>query len=160
VRARARIRKTTKWAVAAVSLVLLIAWLQSAQWEVSWTSPGGVWIGIVCGRLSVHFMGQAFGVSPYGRLDFLPTQAPFSWAVSWGRLNSWRAFAIPLWMFLAPALVLTSLLWKHDRLASLRESTGQFCQCGYDRRGLPAARACPECGSLPTGPLPTQGHMA
>ena len=48
-----------------------------------------------------------------------------------------------------PALLTTlaaSLLWRWDFVVRRRERVGLCKKCGYDRRGLAAGAACPECG--------------
>src|SRR5215468_5432569 len=51
--------------------------------------------------------------------------------------------AIVIGLFLCYPLALN---WT-DMKASLRHRRGHCPACGYDRRGLPLAAACPECGT-------------
>jgi hypothetical protein len=52
-----------------------------------------------------------------------------------------RFVVVPLWLSLAAALVLTSVLWLADR----RPAPGHCQHCGYDLTGNVSGR-CPECG--------------
>lgn len=58
-----------------------------------------------------------------------------------------RTVLIPFWMLLALTLVPTGLLWQAEfRAARRRRLVGHCLACGYDRAGLKAEAACPECG--------------
>lgn len=64
---------------------------------------------------------------------------------------------VPLWSILPPMAAATVFAWR-ERLPAVtkrcrtaaRRRRGACVSCGYDRRGLAAAAACPECGSVPT----------
>ena len=56
-------------------------------------------------------------------------------------------FGVGLFVLLVAALIL-----------SLVRKPGHCVFCGYDRAGLPAGAACPECGSYPVGHLPAVGR--
>jgi ssDNA-binding Zn-finger/Zn-ribbon topoisomerase 1 len=53
--------------------------------------------------------------------------------------------AIPCWALAAFAAAPTLLIWRHDR----KRDPNACPKCGYSRTGLPADRACPECGCMP-----------
>ena len=59
---------------------------------------------------------------------------------------SFRLVIIPLWFPLLLAAVPTVVMFRSDRRRRLRERSEACIHCGYSRVGLPADRACPECG--------------
>lgn len=61
----------------------------------------------------------------------------------------------PLWFWLLPAFVVGAFAWvpglfrtTWPELARARYPAGHCAGCGYDLRGLPDGRTCPECGKL------------
>lgn len=69
------------------------------------------------------------------------------WLPEWKTEPSSVAVLIPFW---APAcLTLSASLtaWRLDVAAWRRIRAGTCARCGYDRTGLAAGTACPECGS-------------
>jgi hypothetical protein len=75
------------------------------------------------------------------------------WSPVYNSRPSGRAYvAIPLWAPWLFAAAGTFLLWFRDRT---RVAPGNCPTCNYDRRGLSAARPCPECGAVPAPSEPT-----
>jgi hypothetical protein len=76
---------------------------------------------------------------------------PFSIALwfRWGSTEptKWR-LAIPVWMLMVLPFVTAITAWRLDTLAQ-RTHLNHCRTCNYDRRGLPAASPCPECGAVP-----------
>jgi hypothetical protein len=62
------------------------------------------------------------------------------------RAYGWQV-VVPLWVVLAPTMVLPALWgWKYRRLRK-RDQMGRCPTCGYDLRATP--ERCPECGTIP-----------
>jgi hypothetical protein len=61
-------------------------------------------------------------------------------------------FMVPIWVFVVFALVPTFAAWRLDALARRRARVSLCPACNYNRRGIPAASVCPECGAVPAGP--------
>jgi rubrerythrin len=49
---------------------------------------------------------------------------------------------------MVPAFLAAYVGWRLD----VRARTGNCPTCNYDRRGIPAASVCPECGAAPAAP--------
>jgi hypothetical protein len=58
-------------------------------------------------------------------------------------------FSLPGWVVTVPLVTGTAAAWRLDLLARRRERAGCCPKCNYDRRGLPGASVCPECGAVP-----------
>jgi hypothetical protein len=151
-----RIRKTIKWGGAAVTLLLLAAWLASGGWTTDWLSPSGRDIGIGRGQIwSIQYVppsparpGTPSGTGRFARVvDGMTGRSTFDLALGGGR--GWESLILPLWPFVAAALLITIAAWRADALARRRERTHLCPNCGYDRTGLVANVVCPECGKLP-----------
>jgi hypothetical protein len=54
---------------------------------------------------------------------------------------------VPLWMPIAPVLLVTAIAWRLDTSARRRARTNHCLRCNYDRTGLPIGTVCPECGA-------------
>jgi hypothetical protein len=67
-------------------------------------------------------------------------------AIGFGRLpaGSWPGFAVPHWAVIGLLLVLPAF-WLR---AMIRRLDKNRCErCGYDLRGTPGSKTCPECGA-------------
>jgi len=143
-----RIRKTVKWGGAAVTVLLVAAWVGSVPIDIEWTRPG---------RMIYHFELGSFVVQR-SEVD----NRPFFQGLHWSRhprpylrlwWHSWIfptywVVSIPLWPFILAALGTTVAAWRLDVLARRRQYT--HCpKCNYDRTGLAPGAVCPECGSKP-----------
>ena len=117
-----KIRKTVKWGGAAVSVLLLVVWVGSGWYDVSYFGESGVVVGVGAGQFS---LGQSLSLGKIGtrgvyarhlvdvsyRLGFRWSRDPARWAVG-----------VPLW---CPALLMTGLVvpaWLADGRASTRAS--------------------------------------
>lgn len=58
-----------------------------------------------------------------------------------------RGVGLPLWIPTAACLLAAAAFWRTDAAHRRRLRTGLCPACGYDRAGLPAAAACPECNA-------------
>ena len=77
---------------------------------------------------------------------------PFQWWFRFGRGSSTWAVEIPVWVLVVPSLLITAVAWRNDILVRRRERAVRLNRCpncNYDRTGLAAGAACPECGVTP-----------
>lgn len=80
----------------------------------------------------------------------------YSWGFEWfPYADDGPSYSIPLWWSLFPVLGLEGALLLHRRVTSVSRvgliSRGLCPACRYDRCGIAAGAACPECGELPRG---------
>ncbi len=152
-----RIRKTITWGGAAVTALLVVAWLGSAVREVRVHHPR-VWANLENGRASVFVPSEEFrrfiAASPpqHGLITF-PVSSPggLRWWFERETKVAGTTVAIPLWSAVLASLAPTVLMWRLDTLAHRREKLN-LCPtpgCGYDRTGLATGAVCPECGRTP-----------
>ena len=78
----------------------------------------------------------------------LPLSGQFHWWFGGGTLDvstgpAMRFVVVPTWFLILILGVPTMIVWWNDR----KPLPGTCPNCGYDRTGLPAGRACPECGN-------------
>ena len=109
------------------------------------------------------------GLAPAGagfaRLRILASvydDSPASWRALWQRPTyareflgfqflagssggNYRVAALPMWAFLAAALLPAAALLARWRARGVRRRRGQCPRCGYDLRATPGR--CPECGT-------------
>jgi hypothetical protein len=142
-----KIRKTVKWGGAAVTLLLVVVWIGSVAANLTWCSPVTTELTLYKGRL--QFRHTVVGG---------PDPDREWWAGFWaGRSPLWTpqilsvpgrlAVTLPLWIPTGAVLLVTASAWRLDMLARRRERAGLCPKCYYDRAGLAAGAACPECGS-------------
>ncbi len=154
-----------KWGGAVVAALLVAAWIGSAWRYVVWTSTTGDWVSVDAGRLVVGQFGPGSNPAKFRilRAGSTPgftrppgwhsgeTLTSFSsnWWFSGTKLGSFRVRAAPLWVLVAPTVVLTGAAWRRDAIARRRAMAGCCAECGYDLRGLREGAVCPECGTGP-----------
>jgi hypothetical protein len=143
-----RIRKTIKWGGAAVTVLLVVAWIGSRWRLFGWAGGGRGWM-VCSGRLCLTKNPDIVVYAPNGAFfQTCDSTWPFDWWFS-GRIDD-PGFEIwiPLWapgMFI---LILTAVAWRWDALA--RRARLNLCpKCNYDRAGIAADAKCPECGAMP-----------
>jgi hypothetical protein len=169
-----RIRKTAKWG-GAIATVLLVVWIGSGWGAVScWAPYSGLSSRVGDGGFEVSWgdglqlppdqpVGGAFGEgwqigTTYTVCERFPRgDFPTAWWW-WGDLSSNApavcVVAVPLWVPASLALAITALAWRLDALARRRAMINLCATCRYDRTGLAAGVACPECGSPPAPSAP------
>jgi hypothetical protein len=148
---RGRMRSTIKWGGAVLTVLLLIVWVASVRFEAGVLLSANTELSIRDGQLrcgerlpdrfyppmqpttKVWFHGPPF-------YHFRWWFAVYRWQVLPGAIKSVHA---PIWFFALLTAVPTAMLWRRD----CKLLPGTCPKCGYDRTGLPANRACPECGS-------------
>jgi len=163
---RRTLRSTIKWGGAAVTVLVLVVWVGSAWWSpyvvafpnaiarVYGSSIAGV--GLRKGQLIVIVQGDW----TIQNLEFeVGTQAyahTFSWQWWFDAelLSGSTVLFVPLWFLALLTATPTFLIWRRDR----KRLPGACSKCGYSRTGLPADRACPECGVAVPGVTPQASH--
>lgn len=142
-----RIRKTTKWTGAAVSVVLVGVWVGSVWYIGAWRGKNGHGVDISGGRLNVSWpvAPGGWGEVPGWHFDRYPTALHWMYERSDDAIGTW--IALPIWPIALSAAIVTLAAWRLDTLARRRARPGMCPKCGYDRAGLPEGAACPECGA-------------
>jgi hypothetical protein len=120
------------------------------------------WVEIREGRLSVDLVRDGVVFDPsdpalgWILLHNGPPGSPYHFGFylwpDWYSTADTQSLSIPLWMFALPWAILTAVFWRWDALARRRARLNLCPACNYDRRGLPAASVCPECGAAPAAP--------
>jgi hypothetical protein len=152
-----RWRRIIKWACAASA----IFWLALAAVSVilsfnaigSTRFLGGDFGGVrvTCGRVSVFAMVSPpddpdRGVGPWHFHCDETLRPRLEWRWGWYEGKLGKVLTIPIWIPASLSLTgFAALAWL-DRRAARTERAGHCPRCGYDRAGLPADAACPECG--------------
>jgi hypothetical protein len=164
-----RIRKTIKWGGAAVTVLLVVAWVGSGWLACGWQARDGRAIFATAGAIGWVVYGQpdSDGVTTTmvrSRSSWFLTstsQAPWSFsrpapgAVTHGGIVR---LLLPLWPLVVGASLVTAIAWRLDALARRRARGGlNLCpNCNYDRAGIAADALCPECGA-PAANRPPSG---
>jgi len=147
-----RIRKTIKWGGAAVTVLLVVVWIGSGWYSLAWRSKGGSCISANAG------LGRVYLVAPWRTIQ---SGAPKGWHFAeqgsgfyWWR---WRVrhddflhsmyVSFPMWVPIVLLGCVCSLAWRLDTLPRRRARLNLCPKCNYDRTGLAADAACPECGA-------------
>jgi hypothetical protein len=88
---------------------------------------------------------NVYAVAPLPRWQWLR----FDWATNTYPPSGTREFtaAIPAWLPPVLLLAVTAFAWRGSLRRARRRRAGCCAACNYDRRGLPATTACPECGT-------------
>lgn len=145
-RLRKAVRKTVKWGGAAVTLLLLVAWIGSAWCYVIWEGPGGGYLAVQTGQASYAqpFFGSRWDLSVVWFDSLLPPS--MHWWFRFGRWNGGLDLSAPLWLPAIVCLFATASAWRADAEHRRRARVGLCPNCAYDRSGLAAGSVCPECG--------------
>ncbi len=142
-----KIRKTVKWGGAAVSALLLVAWIGSVWCSVSWYSPRADFVGVCWGCVSVGQFQYAIAPGASGLNCCLVLPQRLDWWVTTFRDRAKWAIYLPLWPPLALSALATVAACCLDFLARRRAKLGACLKCNYSRTGLAPNTVCPECGS-------------
>lgn len=137
----------------AIAAVAVGVWAASFWFHAAWMYPSGTLVGFARGEIhDVRFPAAAAlkAVPASGDAFIARNAAPMWWSGHFAGAPL-RATITPMslqWWAVGIAAAWWGLIWW--RLKVLREPH-ECWQCGYDRRGLSAGMACPECGasSLP-----------
>jgi hypothetical protein len=155
-----------KWAL--LSSCVLIAGL---YWCSIWAqfgvpTPPGEYLGLgprSALRLAVGRGGLTIATAHVPNPPTYPRPALWGWMMSEGHAEwlprydhtaaavggGWdvRLVHIPWWIPLIAAAALAVRAWRADARAQRILSLGHCGVCGYDRKGIADATACPECGA-------------
>ncbi len=147
-----RIRQTVKWAGAAVSIALLVLWIESGWRSLDWFSPRGNFVSCAAGRIHILYhepgntnpriVGWNMGTVD-GSFEWWFSGSPFSTRVPG---ITWILFSIPIWPAACITIAITAAAWRLDTLARRRARLNLCPKCNYDRTGLAVGAMCPECG--------------
>lgn len=156
VRQHPRIQKGLKWTGASAAAVLVTVWVASRWWDVS------AWCGNVAGLNHVFVVHVWGGIVDINWEPTDPANGGFwdTWVRRYGGPNFFWWFSgraewpsgyvwIPLWIPVVASLMVTGLAWRQDRRATSAGRQARCSECGYDRKGISGAAACPECGTAP-----------
>ncbi len=137
---RSRTRRALKWIATGLCVIIVVIWLVSTHWTISYTATARGY-GVSLGSLELVDITHPEVVR--GWLVFRhPKQGLIHWPrtvhASWG-----TSTMVPLWLFFVPVALPTATLWWLDRR---RYPPGHCQKCGYDLTGNVSGR-CPECGS-------------
>jgi hypothetical protein len=152
-----RIRKTIKWGGAAVTVLLLIAWLASIWRSFGVSTPAGGSVSVRFGML--NFDGPMFGAGSRGGQWYWGREHnpyPFQWTLYRGTEQSMNPpgaiyddVGIPIWWLWGSTLLLAASAWGLDAIARRRARLNLCPKCNYDRAGIAGDAKCPECGRVP-----------
>jgi hypothetical protein len=141
-----RIRKTIKWVGAAVTVLLVVVWIES--WWL--TYPLGSWgprnhLAIELGIVEM----ERWSSTRYLEQDFIAILSPSFRSKDFGcvLLREGAAVRFPLWFPALCIAIVTVAAWCLDELARRRAPLNLCPNCHYDRAGIAAGAKCPECGS-------------
>jgi hypothetical protein len=154
-----RIRKTIKWGGAAVTVLLVVGWVSSSRWTVTY-SGGHIgraqWgVGLVCGTLMVQAAWVRNPTPSAEPWRCSPNEERLAWWFGrWhdGTGGEWfEILFVPFWVLLACSGPTTVAAWRLDTLARRRAKLKLCASCGYERTGLRGGigAKCPECGTVP-----------
>ena len=142
-----RLRFTMKCGGAALTLLLLTGWVGSNWWCIGATTELALQKRFAMLRGGRLFIGTLHDYYPQATQWFIHRDKAllpqFRWWFEHGDDAAATYIAIPLWIPLIIAATSTLLICWRDR----RRDPNSCRKCGYDRTGLPADRACPECGA-------------
>jgi hypothetical protein len=126
--------------VVAVTVWIASGWVDAEGWDGRrrWVAVSAGCLGVGRDRTGLIGMGSPSWF-------FEATAFRLSWWFDWG--SGW--IEVPIWFLAVIAFAPTAAAWHLDSLARRRARCGHCPTCNYDRRGIPAASVCPECGAAP-----------
>jgi hypothetical protein len=148
-----------KWGGMIASIILGSAWIASSRWYFgvdyergSATVERGSLMVVYDTDPPIPLVGN--GVWLNGRIGWVAgnARASVTWWFHSTAFAGTRVYRLPLWALLAPVCIVADTAWRLDRRARRRARIGYCPACNYDRRGIPAASVCPECGAAPAAP--------
>ena len=148
-----RFRAAIKWTGAVVTVLLLTGWLASRWYVVSLYLMPTINLGFYRGNLHIGW-DTPWSIIPNTCMgDLLWYPGPFRYEMGYSSpYNIYAGFNIPMWLVLPIAGLPTLWMFRTDRRRRRAEQINHCPKCGYSRTGLPADRACPECGTVKVSP--------
>lgn len=162
---RVRFRALLRWSLSVLTALMLAAllltywfWFQATDYGLPNTaySARGI-VGFIHGprlpydtRKGLYVRSFARGAGPGTDLSWHWSPHYWSRPEPFGRYTQFEV-EVPLWIPILLTGVPSLLLWRKElrRRERARSEVGACANCGYDRRGLAAAKSrCPECGSV------------
>jgi hypothetical protein len=144
-----RIRKTIKWGGAVVTLLLVVVWIGSGWWYVTWNEREKFAAVLTEGRVCVgHWLG--IPTASWPRVYYVRRwRGEFHLELGFARANDsiLGTWALPLWLPATLAALPTCAAWCIDLRNGRRKRLGHCVSCNYDRAGIAREAKCPECGS-------------
>jgi hypothetical protein len=144
---RAGIRRWVRWGSFAAVVILTLVWGASLFGYVGYTGSldvRGFYIGH--GSFNYHDYSGAFVWMRTGWSAGVYNESPtrsLIWLPHWGPRGLADRMNAPLWIPWLLAAGFTAWRFRADRVKPLHACPS----CGYDKTGLVAGAACPECGA-------------
>jgi hypothetical protein len=156
-KSHSRIRKTIKWGGLTVLMLFAAALVVSLFWRVErvqWRATGDT-IGMFSLDQGCIYIFSSLGIDPSRTVHVeWSVQSSIDTFTLW-QPRLWRnpdtlSVLVPLWLLALPLALVTGVAWTLDFRQRRRALRGQCLNCGYDRAGIAAMGACPECGVVPS----------
>ena len=140
-----RARRIIKWTGAVFCILILLSYLRSAGYFISWTSHDRHWH--VCLQTGVILLLNDIAPSPMSNLPgwnrgHVNGGGFIRWGFELVQFPDVRWVRIPLWFIFLVGAIPTAWLWHRDR-RWIRP--GCCLRCGYDLTGNTSG-VCSECG--------------
>jgi hypothetical protein len=106
---------------------------------------------VACACLELYIAPQP-GEKPLTRVWTTRLVPTVWWQFATGMMGTRYWVQIPLWPVVLLTAIPAFLMWRTDLRLWRRGRAGRCLTCGYDRLGLAADAACPECGKAQPDP--------
>jgi hypothetical protein len=134
-----------------VCAVLVGTWVGSRWFSFGWMgSSRTVCIYVRWGKIGFTKIPPPGWIESRDGWHLVRTPAAFEWSFEWFFFQGFRHVRVPLYAIALPPALASTAAWRLDTRARRRARVGHCPACNYDRRGIPAASVCPECGAPPT----------
>jgi hypothetical protein len=133
----------------------LALWVTSLCADIEWAGgdpqrsvhlAGGC---MIVGVENAVTTGSTYLLEPHGWTCYAGTGRPIVWWFAGYDPKFYTRVWVPMWFIATIALTVSGSAWRFKRRLARRIASGCCRGCGYDRRGLHADGACPECGAVP-----------
>src|SRR5262245_45486269 len=135
-----------RWVVSAVAILLLALWIFSLCVHSYWNDGEGLSFSLHAGVIGYYKVPKADAPPRSCGMYSSPPGSPSQWWFLSVDVPPRRIIWTPLWVPTAVAAIPAVALWWP--VLRRRRGPGQCQGCGYDRGGLAADAACPECGKV------------
>lgn len=147
---RTALRTSIKWGCTLLFLLFFITLIASNWLEIVIPTADTCSLRILGGTI-----GHTHALPDAGPVAFSCTTIDSSGSIfsdgTWRRIEFNIAdhvvFQFPLWLLAAIFFFPAVWLWHQDIRAALARRAGHCPNCNYDRRGIAATAACPECNA-------------